>query len=130
MMVRVTSRAFLAAVAVAVVVACGDDDGDSTAAAFCDGAEAFLVDSGALDDPGSEEGRAAIAAAADLEAPEEIRGDWTQLVDGAEALAESGEADMGSSGELSPEVEEAVQEMTAASSNVFTYLDEECDVSI
>jgi hypothetical protein len=130
MMVRVTSRAVLAAVAATVVVSCGDDDGETANAAFCDGAETFLDDSGALDDPGSEEARAAIAAAGELEAPEEIRADWNKLVDGAEALSDSGEADVGSSGQLSPEVEEAVQEMTAASSNVFAYLDEECDVSI
>jgi hypothetical protein len=93
--------------------------GDSEAGAFCDGAAEVFQPTGDLDP------EAQLAQAEALEPPSEIADDWRTLVQGSlEATADLDPNDP----DAQAEFQEQYQELLAASTNVYTYLGEECDM--
>lgn len=115
----------LVATGVVVTSACGDDGESASPREFCEGAESFMNEGAAFNEPGSAAADAALDEAEELDPPDEIAADWSTLIRGARALAELDAEDPGSSGGLPPEA----QEMAAASSNVYRYLGEECGLT-
>jgi hypothetical protein len=128
----------LAAAGVLLAGACSNGDGSKAAAAsesgakatsserFCDSAQALydeLENAGAAD-PSSPAVQAVYAEARELAAPEEIAGDWTEVLDSIEPLV-SGQVDLDD-----PAAMAAMTERAAGAADAFqrtgTYFEEEC----
>jgi hypothetical protein len=106
------------------------DDGDSADAAdnggggggggFCDEASQLFQTTSGLD-PNEQ-----LDAADALEPPEEIADDWNKLIDGSREAAESTADFDPNDPEASEQFQEEYEELMAATTNVYTYLGEEC----
>lgn len=98
----------------------GDNGGGGGGGGFCDEASQLFQTTSGLD-PNEQ-----LDAADALEPPDEIADDWNKLIDGSREAAESTEDFDPDDPEASEQFQQDYEELMAATTNVYTYLGEEC----
>jgi hypothetical protein len=97
-----------------------DNGGGGGGGGFCDEASQLFQTTSGLDPNGQ------LDAADALEPPDEIAEDWSKLIEGSREAAESSADFDPDDPEASEQFQQQYEELMEATTNVYTYLGEEC----